>query len=127
MHEDPRYFQKGTGSATSSFLWAAASTAWCRRDNGKWGPNYANVGGNLIGAAIARAYYPASERDASDVIYDGLTVSAEGIVGAEVIEFWPDLARHYKRKHDAKLARQAALAAAQIAARPSEPSTPAPK
>jgi hypothetical protein len=108
MHEDPRYFQKGTGSFTKRALWAASSTVWCRRDNGSWGPNYANVGGNLIGAAIARAYYPASERTVGDTISDGLTVSAEGIVGSEVIEFWPDIARHYKRKHEEKLARQGA-------------------
>jgi hypothetical protein len=115
LREDPRYFQKGTGSATKRFLWAASSTVWCRRDNGRWGPNYSNVGGNLIGAAIARTYYPASERTVGDTISDGFTVSAEGIVGAEVIEFWPDLARHYKRKHEEKLARQAAQKATQDA------------
>ncbi len=115
LHEDPRYFQKGTGSKTSRFLWAASSTVWCKRDKGGWGPNYANVGGNLIGAAIARAYYPPSERDVPSTISDGLTVSAEGIVGAEVIEFWPDLARHMKRKHDEKLARQSAQPEAQSA------------
>jgi hypothetical protein len=108
LHEDPRYFQKGTGSVTKRFLWAASSTVWCRRDNATWGPNYSNVGGNLIGAAIARTYYPASERTVGSTIEDGLTVSLEGIVGAEVIEFWPDLARHMKHKHDEKLARQAA-------------------
>jgi hypothetical protein len=112
LHEDPRYFQKGTGSGTKRFLWAAASTVWCRRDNGSWGPNYANVGGNLIGAAIARIYYPPSERDVASTISDGFTVSAEGIVGAEVIEFWPDIARHYKRKHAEKLAAQQATDAA---------------
>jgi hypothetical protein len=89
-------------------LWAAESTGWCKRDNGKWGPNYANVIGNLIGAAIARVYYPASQRTVTDTITDGLTVSAEGIVGAEVIEFWPDIARHYKRKHAEKVALKAA-------------------
>jgi hypothetical protein len=120
LHEDPRYFQKGTGTAMHRFLWAAGSTVWSRRDKGTWGPNYANIGGNLIGAAIARVYYPASERTVSDTINDGLTVSAEGIVGAEVIEFWPDLARHMKRKHEEKLARQAAQRDAQSAA-PSAP------
>jgi len=123
LKEDPRYFQKGTGSATSRFLWAASSSVWCRRDNGKWGPNYSNLGGNLIGAAIARAYYPASERDFGDTVTDGLTVSAEGIFGAELIEFWPDLARHYKRKHDEKMARQAAQSAGHA---PTEPA-PGPK
>jgi len=68
--------------------------------------------GNLIGSAIARVYYPASERTVSNTITDGLTVSAEGIVGAEVIEFWPDVMRHYKHKHEEKAARLAAQAAA---------------
>jgi hypothetical protein len=108
LREDPRYFQKGTGSSAKRLLWAASSTFWCRRDNGKWGPNYANVGGNLIGSAIARAYYPESERNVHETISDGLTVSVEGIAGAEVIEFWPDLARHIKSKRDEKLARKAA-------------------
>jgi hypothetical protein len=108
LHEDPRYFQMGTGNKVKRLLWAASSTFWCKRDSGKWGPNYANVGGNLIGAAIARAYYPESERTVGSTISDGLIVSVEGIVGAEVIEFWPDLARHYKRKHEERLARQAA-------------------
>lgn len=109
-HEDPRYYQKGTGSAASRALWAAESTGWCKRDNGKWGPNYANVIGNLIGSAIARVYYPPSQRTVTDTITDGLTVSAEGIVGAEVIEFWPDVVRHYKRKQAEKAARLAAQA-----------------
>lgn len=107
-HEDPRYFQKGTGSFTSRFLWAAASTGWCKRDKGGWGPNYANIIGNLIGTSIARVYYPASERTVTNTITDGLTVSAEGIVGAEVIEFWPDLVRHHRQKQAEKLARKAA-------------------
>jgi hypothetical protein len=113
-HEDPRYFQKGTGSFTSRFLWAAASTGWCKRDNGKWGPNYGNVIGNLIGSSIARVYYPASERTVTSTITDGLTVSAEGIVGAEIIEFWPDIVRHYKHKHAEKLARKAARSAPSV-------------
>ena len=108
LHEDPRYFQKGTGTFTRRLLWAASSTVWCRRDNGRWGPNYANVGGNLIGAAIARAYYPPSERDVADVLTDGVTVSVEGIAGAEIIEFWPDIARQMKKKRAEKRARQAA-------------------
>jgi hypothetical protein len=105
LHEDPRYFQKGSGKPIDRVLWAAASTVWCKRDKGGWGPNYANVGGNLIGAAIGRVYYPAADRTVSSTISDGLTVSAEGILGAEVIEWWPDLVRHYRRKQAEKQAR----------------------
>jgi hypothetical protein len=127
LREDPRYFQKGTGSKAVRFLWAATSTVWCKRDRGGWGPNYANVGGNMIGAAIARAYYPASERTFNDTISDGLTVSAEGIVGSEIIEFWPDMSRYMKRKHAEKLARQAAQRDAQNAGYPAAQSAPAAK
>ncbi len=105
-HEDPRYFQKGTGSTASRVLWASTSTVWCRRDNGSWGPNYSNVVGNLIGAAIANVYYPESERTVGDTVTRGLTVTAEGIIGSEVIEFWPDIVRHYRRKQAEKLAKK---------------------
>ncbi len=105
LHEDPRYFQKGSGNTMGRVLWAASSTVWSKRDKGGWGPNWANLGGNMIGAAIARSYYPASERTVTSTITDGLTVSAEGIVGAEVIEFWPDLVRHHQRKEAEKQAR----------------------
>ena len=128
MHEDPRYFQKGTGRPMSRVLWAAASTVWCRRDNGRWGPNYANVLGNLIGSAIGRAYYPPADRTVGGTISDGLTVSAEGVVGAEVIEFWPDLVRRHRRKLAEKLARQAAQKDAQGPAKPDSQASPtAPK
>jgi hypothetical protein len=124
LKEDPRYFQKGTGSFTRRVLWAASSTFWCKRDNGKWGPNYANVGGNLIGSAISRAYYPAQYRTVSDTITDGLTVSLEGIVGAELIEFWPDIVRHYKNKQAEKSAGQAVQNDSQKAAQHAPESAP---
>jgi hypothetical protein len=127
LHEDPRYFQKGTGSGTSRFLWAAASTVWCKRDKGGFGPNYGNVLGNFIGVSIARLYYPPADRTVSDTIGDGLTVTAEGILGAEVIEFWPDLVRHHKRKKAEKLAREQAARDAQSAPQPATQTAPAAK
>jgi hypothetical protein len=125
LHEDPRFFQKGTGSATSRALWAAGSTVWCKRDKGTWGPNYANVIGNLMGAAVSNLYYPESDRTASGTIERGLTVTVEGIVGAEVIEFWPDVVRHHKQKQAKKLAAQAAQNKSPNNPQPL-PSTPAP-
>jgi hypothetical protein len=79
-------------------LHAALSTVWCRRDNGTWGPNYANVAGNIIGGAISTAYYPAEDRGAALVFTNGLTVTAEGAIGAQLVEFWPDILRHYRNK-----------------------------
>jgi hypothetical protein len=56
---------------------------------------------------------------------DGLTVTAEGAIGSELIEFWPDIARHYKRKHAEKLARQEAQRLAQNTGRLGSQQTPA--
>jgi hypothetical protein len=106
MKEDPRYFQKGTGSYTSRFLWAATSTVWCKRDDATWGPNYANVLGNLMGAAISNVYYPQSDRTVGGTVGRGFTVTAQAIIGSEVIEFWPDIVRHHRRKQAEKLAKQ---------------------
>jgi hypothetical protein len=117
-HEDPRYYQKGHGSYLRRALWAASGTVWCKRDNGTWGPNYANVVGNLSGAAVANVYYPESERTVGGTIGRGFSVTAQGIIGSEVIEFWPDIVRHHQRKQAEKLARQGGAAPA-----PSPPAT----
>ncbi len=125
LHEDPRYYQRGKGKFITRALWAAGSTGWCKRDDGTWGPNYANVAGNLIGAAISNVYYPAEERTVSDTLQRGLTVTVEGAIGAELIEFWPDIASHYKRKKAEKRAREAAQKNPQGASQPT-PQSPAP-
>jgi hypothetical protein len=125
LHEDPRYYQRGKGKFITRALWAAGSTGWCKRDDGTWGPNYSNVTGNLIGAAISNVYYPAEERTMSDTLQRGLTVTVEGAIGAELIEFWPDIASHYKRKKAEKRAREAAQKNPQGASQPT-PQSPAP-
>lgn len=107
-HEDPRYYRKGTGPIMKRGLWAAGSSFWCKRDNGTWGPNYANVIGNIIGGTIANAYYPASQRGVEPTLDHSAAVTYYGILGAELIEFWPDIANHYVRKHREKEARRAA-------------------
>ena len=124
FREDPRYFQKGTGSFTGRALWAAGGTVWCKRDNGTWGPNYANVLGNLMGAAVSNLYYPASDRTVGETLERGFNVTAQAIIGSEVIEFWPDMVRHHRRKQGEKLARQGIQTSAPQAAPPAPPPQP---
>lgn len=98
--EDPRYFRLGTGSFKRRFLYSASTTVWSRRDNGTWGPAYANVLGNFVSGAISNVYYPASDRGVEQTLDGAITVTAEGTIGAEFIEFWPDISRHlFKKKH----------------------------
>jgi len=99
--EDPRYMRLGSGTFTHRFLYSAATTVWCKRDNGTWGPNYANVLGNFISGGISNAYYPAADRGFGQTVDGALTVTAEGVIGAEFVEFWPDISRHLFKKHQA--------------------------
>jgi hypothetical protein len=119
-HEDPRYYRRGKGSVMSRGLWAAESSFWCKRDNGTWGPNYANVIGNIIGGTIANAYYPPSQRGIAPTFEHSASVTGYGVLGAEFIEFWPDIAHHYIMKHREKLAREAAKLDAQQTAAPAK-------
>ena len=100
------------------------STFICRGDNGKRQFNTSNVLGNFISGAISNAYYPASERGVGLTLTNGLVVTAEGMVGAQLLEFAPDLTEKIKRHHQRILAQKAAAKAA--AAGQAPPAAPAP-
>jgi Carboxypeptidase regulatory-like domain len=67
LHQDPRYFYQGSGTTKSRSLHAMWAPVVCKGDNGKWQPNYSQIGGSLIGYSIATAYYPGSNRTAGHV------------------------------------------------------------
>jgi hypothetical protein len=62
LHQDPRYFYKGTGTKKFRTLYALAHPFICKGDNGRWQPNYSSLGGDLASAAISNTYYPSSNR-----------------------------------------------------------------
>jgi len=96
LHQDPRYFRLGHGSKTHRLLYALATNVICKHDNtGKWEPNYSNVAGNIISGAISNFYYPSNESGFGETITNGLTVTAEGGLGAIFQEFWPDISRKF--------------------------------
>ena len=88
LHQDPRYFYKGTGSIRSRALHAIASVVICKGDNGRWQPNYSNVLGNLAAAGISNLYYPASDREGAELtIRNSLIGTGAGAIGALFQEF----------------------------------------
>lgn len=99
-HQDPRYFRKGTGSVSSRMLHAALSTFVCRGDNGKTQGNYSNVVGNFLAGAVSNVYYPAADRGVGLTLENGASVTLWGAVGAQLLEFGPDLNKllHHKKK-----------------------------
>jgi hypothetical protein len=99
LHQDPRYFRLGTGTIKHRLLYAIATTVMCKGDNGKWQPNYSNVMGNLIAGGISNVYYPSSDRGVGLTFQRAFTVTAEGALGAILVEFWPDISRKYLHKN----------------------------
>lgn len=66
LHQDPRYFRKGQGGVTSRIWYAATRTFVTRQDTGKSNINASFLGGFAMSVALSNAYYPDSNRNASD-------------------------------------------------------------
>ena len=87
FHQDPRYFYKGKGSIGSRALYAVSAAVIARGDDGRWKPNYSRVLGNFSAAAISNLYYPASDRGASLVLFNGLAGTGADAVANLIREF----------------------------------------
>jgi hypothetical protein len=87
LHQDPRYFYQGTGTAKSRALHAIASPFICRGDNGRQQFNYSSIGGDLIAASLQNAYYPATNRGPGLVLSGALIDTGGRIANALVQEF----------------------------------------
>jgi hypothetical protein len=101
LHQDPRYFRKGTGSIKGRIWNAAISTVQCRGDNGNKQFNVSNVLGNYLSGAISNAYYPANERGVGLTLENGTEVTLFGALGGQMYEFAPDLIRIVFHRHSA--------------------------
>jgi len=64
LHQDPRYFYRGSGTKGSRAWHAVLAPFVCQGDNGKSQPNYSQWGGSLISAALTNTYFPSSNRGA---------------------------------------------------------------
>jgi hypothetical protein len=80
LHQDPRYFYRGTGSKKSRALYAISQAVICRGDNGKMQPNYSYVLGSFAAGGISNLYHPAGDRGVGLTIGNGfLNVGAHAI------------------------------------------------
>ena len=98
LHQDPRYFRRGTGTGWSRLGYAMGQIFWTHRDSGGMQFNYSEVLGNSTAVAISNAYY-ADNRTAGDAVSKlGIQLGVD--MAANVLkEFWPDLERKLRRKH----------------------------
>jgi hypothetical protein len=90
LHEDPRYFRRGTGSIPSRGLYALTRVIVTHKDAGGMRFNYSEWLGNASAVAISNAYYP----DSRTVLDNGTKLLMQ--VGTDAVsqvlkEFWPDI------------------------------------
>ncbi len=98
LHQDPRYFRKGTGSGWSRLEYAAGQIFLTHGDSGKTEFNYSEVLGNSAAVAISNAYY-ADNRTASNAV-SKLSIQLGVDMASNILkEFWPDLNRKFSKKH----------------------------
>jgi hypothetical protein len=97
LHQDPRYFRRGTGSGLSRLGYAVKQIIWTHTDSGGTQFNYSEIAGNATAVAISNAYYP-DNRNASQAVSKLAVQIGVDTVGNILKEFWPDLSRKLSRK-----------------------------
>jgi hypothetical protein len=87
LHQDPRYFYKGSGSVRSRAIYAIEAAFVCRGDNGHSEPNYSHLLGSFAAGGISNLYYPAASRGVALTLENGLIETAGHAANNLVREF----------------------------------------
>jgi hypothetical protein len=106
LHQDPRYFRKGSGSSLSRVGYAASRVVIARNDDGRPVFNASQVFGQLGQAGISLTYYPQQDRNVRG-LFVGWGVSQGYNIGwNQLKEFSPDVAVHLTHRSQRKTMKQ---------------------
>jgi hypothetical protein len=107
LHQDPRYFRKGTGNAMARLAYSVGQIFETHRDSGRLDFNYSEIFGNSAAVAISNIYYK-DNRTAHDAV-SSLAVQVGVDTATNVLkEFWPDFDRRFRPKHTSDADAQSA-------------------
>jgi len=111
LHDDPRYFRRGTGSVGSRLWYAASRTVITRKDSGGPTFNVPQTLGQLIQQGISTSYYPERDRTVGSVFGQwGIDLVYNS--GYNMLrEFMPDLGQYLANRKRKKAAAKAAATA----------------
>jgi hypothetical protein len=97
LHQDPRYFRRGTGSGWSRLGYAVGQIVWTHRDSGGGQFNFSEIAGNSTAVAISNAYYHDNRTAANAVSKLGIQLGVDAASNV-LKEFWPDIDRKLSKK-----------------------------
>jgi hypothetical protein len=98
LHQDPRYFRRGTGGTWSRLGYAMGQTFRTHNDSGRSQFNYSEWLGNSASVAISNAYYADNRNVRDNVSQLGIQIGVDAASNA-LKEFYPDIQRRFRRKH----------------------------
>jgi hypothetical protein len=92
LHQDPRYFRKGSGSIMGRTGYALSRVIVTDKDGGAKQFNYSEWLGNGTAVAISQAYHPDNRTavDATEFLLEQVGTDA---ISQVLKEFWPDIKR----------------------------------
>ncbi len=93
LHQDPRYYQLGTGGFFHRAAYALGRVFVIRGDSGHKEFNASEIIGNALAGGVSDLYHPKADRTLSNNISVWYTQTVWDLVGFELKEFWPDLRR----------------------------------
>jgi len=115
LHQDPRYFRRGTGSGWSRFGYAVGQIFWTHADSSRRQFNFSEILENSTAVAISNAYYQDNRDPANALSKLGVQIGVD-MAGNVLKEFWPDLDRALFRKHHASYRNGASATSAEAKA-----------
>jgi hypothetical protein len=117
LHEDTRFYALGAHhSIPVRELYVISRQAVAKTYGGRQTPNIAGLGAKVLTQVVSREYYPSSATT-FPVLATKFGYSAmRDIAITSIREFYPDVAAHYIRKHQEKVARLAAQDADDVTA-----------
>src|SRR5579862_373490 len=91
LHQDPRYFVKGTGGFWKRTGYAISREVITRADDGRNHFNTSELAGNAVAAGISNLYYPAADRSFGNTANKwGQQIALDTFFNVAK-EFWPDV------------------------------------
>jgi hypothetical protein len=100
LHEDPRYYRRGTGSTWSRTGYAVSRIFVTHKDSGGLRFDSSEWVGNAVATAISNTYYPDGRTAGANV---GKLLEQCGIDGLSQVlkEFWPDIKHKFFERSEA--------------------------
>jgi hypothetical protein len=93
LHEDPRYYQMGTGGGLRRMGYSISRTVVTRTDDGHERFNYSEILGSGLAAVLSNAYHASGDRGVALTMSSWWGLVAYDTGQTVVREFWPDIHR----------------------------------